>query len=139
MKRTIHGSSGLRRFTLCAGLSVGALALHPGAAHAQTPEPTPVGATAASPDAGAAADVGAPVRNGFALGLSFDVRPGVNLSASSGTSGTSIGSLGGGLFAGYKLDRFVFGLRIDYAVADTSSSSGGSNRVSIFTFEPGVQ
>lgn len=113
------------------------LLLLPGMAGAQEP-----GAASDSEIPGVRAAVGQ-VRNGFAFDLSFLLRPGTaGSTASSGVSTTNpvAGAVAGGLALGYKIDRVLITIGLDYGVV--TSSNGGSSTTtssSAVTILPGIQ
>src|SRR5262245_23692176 len=64
-------------------------------------------------------------RTGFALEVHMGTQL-VNLGAVAGTP-TAIGLFAGGFFAGYKVDRFMFGLGFDIARVATAMSVPGAD------------
>jgi len=75
-------------------------------------------------------------RNGFTLETHIGTQV-VNL-----TGVGNVGLIQGGVFAGYKIDRFIFGLGFDLArVATSMSQPGGdtSQADTVFEFVPGVR
>ncbi|MBI5488858.1 MAG: outer membrane beta-barrel protein [Deltaproteobacteria bacterium] len=100
-----------------------------GAAGAQ-PSPTPLAVAAAAGQQ----------ESGFALELNLGSRL-LNLSGLGTTA--SIGMMQGGLFAGYKTDRVIFGLGFDIArISESTSPDGGgdtSDESTAFFFVPGVR
>src|SRR5688572_10531545 len=100
------------------------LLLAPEAACAQAP-----GAASDSEIPGVRAETGQ-VRNGFVFDLAFLIRPGPAGSSAAGDDVTSTslvaGALSGGLALGYKLDRVLLTLGLDYGVF-TPSVSGSSS------------
>jgi hypothetical protein len=83
---------------------------------------------------------GEQIHHGFALEVRLASRL---FSFSSGTSALSIGALQGGIFAGYKISRVIFGLGFDISRVATGASGGGGADTSAadtaFHFTPGVQ
>jgi hypothetical protein len=73
-------------------------------------------------------------------GFAMEIHMGTQLVALTGVG--SLGLLGGGVFAGYKLNRFIFGIGFDLArVANSQSQPGAdtSNATTAFFFAPGVR
>jgi hypothetical protein len=80
-------------------------------------------------------------RNGFALEMHLGTQL-VSLGGIGGGPPTALGLVSGGFFAGYKIDRFIFGLGFDLArVANSMSAPGAdtSNASTAFFFTPGLR
>lgn len=107
--------------------SIAIVLLLAGAAQAQD-EPQPIQTAPARP-------TGQKV-SGFAL----EMRLGTELVALTGVG--NVGLLSGGIFAGYKLDRFIFGLGFDIARAASGMSMPGADTsmaTTVFFLTPGIR
>jgi hypothetical protein len=78
-------------------------------------------------------------KNGFAL----ELRVGTQLAiVPAAGGGAVVGAFGGGIFAGYKLDRVIFGIGFDIARVASSMSMPGmdtSQATTAFFFAPGIR
>jgi len=80
-------------------------------------------------------------RNGFVLELHMGTQL-VSLGGVGGGAPAALGLFGGGFFAGFKLDRIMFGLGFDLARVATGASAPGadmSNDTTAFFFTPGIR
>jgi hypothetical protein len=80
-------------------------------------------------------------RSGFALELHLGTQL-VSLGGVGGGAPAALGLFGGGFFAGYKIDRIMFGLGFDLARVATGASAPGadmSNATTAFFFTPGIR
>ncbi len=148
-----------RPLTLAAALFLGSLspafaqsgsdpAPAPAAGDSSTSSPSPAGsgsdASVAGPGAGESGAGLKQKQSGFAVQLSLATR--MPFVQSSGTASSLTSGIGGDMFAGYKLDRFLFGLgfSIDHNATTTNLSSPSGNsatntQTSSFLISPGLQ
>src|SRR5262245_29574319 len=80
-------------------------------------------------------------RSGFALEVHMGTQL-VSLGGIGGGAPAAIGLFGGGFFAGYKIDRIIFGLGFDLARVASSMSVPGadtSQAQTAFFFTPGIR